>query len=148
MGAYEEELQLVEPLRGPIPTRPTCAFGSIDHLTQRSLTYLRLQIVFALRAIQHPASIPVSLASVYLIQQAMFGLISNFYQLANSTSSVSERLAAVRKLYEIGNIKNKVMDGTIPFPEDASQIKSGVALEFRYVYEFCCPFHCGPNSLC
>ena len=65
----------------------------------------------------------------------MFGLVSNFYRLANSTSSVGEKLAAVRMLYEVGNIKNKVQDGTIPFPEDASQIKSGVAIEFRSVHE-------------
>ncbi|PIL33930.1 ATP-binding cassette transporter [Ganoderma sinense ZZ0214-1] len=90
-------------------------------------------IVFALRAIQYPASIPVSLASLHLIQSAMHGLIANFYRLANSTSSVAEQLAAVRKLYEVGNIKNKVQDGTVPFPEDASEIKSSVAVEFRNV---------------
>nr|VWP00422.1 Mitochondrial phosphate carrier protein [Ganoderma boninense] len=60
-------------------------------------------------------------------------LISNFYRLSYSTSSVAEQLATVRKLYEVGNIKNKIQDGTVPFPEDASQIKSGIALEFRNV---------------
>ncbi|KAM5543268.1 hypothetical protein V8D89_003142 [Ganoderma adspersum] len=90
-------------------------------------------IVFTLRAIQYPASIPISLASLHLIQQAMAGLISNLYHLLDSTSSVSEQLAAVRTLYEVGNIRNKVRDGTVPFPEDAAQIKSGITVEFRNV---------------
>ncbi len=64
----------------------------------------------------------------------MSELILTFYELANSTSSVSEQFATARKLYEVGNIKNKIHDGTLPFPEDASQISSGVAVEFRCVY--------------
>ena len=94
--------------------------------------------MFTLRAIQYPASIPVSLASLHLIQQSMMGLVSNLYRLLDSTSSVTEQLAAVRTLYEVGNIKNKVQDGTVPFPEDASQIRSGIAVEFRCVYDFRC----------
>ena len=91
------------------------------------------QIVFTLRAVQYPASMPVSLASLHLIQDATQTFVSNLYELLHSTSSVSEQLGKVRKLYEAGNIPNKIQDGTVPFPEDTAQIKSGIALEFRYV---------------
>lgn len=50
-----------------------------------------------------------------------------------STTSVSEHLGKVRKLYEVGNIPNKIQNGTVPFPEDSTQIGSGIALEFRNV---------------
>ena len=81
---------------------------------------------------------PVSLASLHLIQESTNGFIGNIYELMSSTSSVSDQLAAVRKLYEVGNIKNKIEDGTVPFPEDASQIKSGISLEFRYTLSRLC----------
>ncbi|EJF60391.1 hypothetical protein DICSQDRAFT_162011 [Dichomitus squalens LYAD-421 SS1] len=91
------------------------------------------QFVFTLRAIQYPANMPVSLASLHLIQESTMSFISNMHDLLNSTSSVSDQLAAVRKLYEVDKIKNKIADGTVPFPEDASQIKYGISLEFRNV---------------
>ena len=46
--------------------------------------------------------------------------------------SIGEQLASVRKLYEVGTVPNQIQDGTIPFPEDSAEIKSGIALEFRY----------------
>ena len=78
-------------------------------------------------------SMPVSLASLHLIQEATRSFIGTLYDLMRSTSSVNEQLAAVRKLYEVGNIKNQVQDGLVPFPEDTSQIRHGIALEFKYV---------------
>ena len=46
--------------------------------------------------------------------------------------NIEHQLTSVKKVYEVVNIPNVLSDGTIPFPEDASQIKSGVALEFRW----------------
>jgi len=34
-------------------------------------------------------------------------------------------------LYEAVNIPNKVVDGSIPFPENAQSISNGISLEFR-----------------
>ncbi|KAI0716195.1 P-loop containing nucleoside triphosphate hydrolase protein, partial [Cerioporus squamosus] len=59
-----------------------------------------------------PASMPVSLASLNLLQQST----SQFSFMA---SSITEQLATVRKLYEVANIPNRIEDGTVPFPEDA-----------------------------
>ena len=92
-----------------------------------------LQIVFTLRAMQHPASMPMSLASLYLIEEATNTFMGNIWELLTSAKSVSEQLSSVRKLYEVHNIVNKVPDGTIPFPEDASKIRFGIELEFRCV---------------
>ena len=81
---------------------------------------------------QHPASMPASLASLHLIQEATNTFVWGFHELLGPTKSVGEQLASVRKLYEVHNIPNKVVDGIVPFPEEASQVRFGIALEFRW----------------
>ena len=45
--------------------------------------------------------------------------------------SLAEQLSAVRKLYEIENVQNKVADGKEPFPENRQSLRSGISVEFR-----------------
>ena len=90
-----------------------------------------MQIFFALRAVQKPSSIPVSLASLSLIEENTAGLSFTIYRFVEQTGSIAEQLGTIRKFYEIMNIPNKIPDGTIPFPEDTNKIKSGVSVEFR-----------------
>ena len=75
---------------------------------------------------------PISLASLHLVQQSTQTFVLSILEIQRSMNSVSEQLSAVRKLYEVGNIENVVPDGTVPFPEDTAQIKFGISLEFRY----------------
>ncbi|OBZ79055.1 Lipid A export ATP-binding/permease protein MsbA [Grifola frondosa] len=91
------------------------------------------QIVFTLRAVQYPSSMPVSLASLNLIQQTTLRFTLALYGLFQRTGSVAKQLAAVRRLYEVAKIPNRVVDGAVPFPEDAQNLVSGVSLEFRNV---------------
>ena len=46
--------------------------------------------------------------------------------------NIERQLTSVKKVYEVVKIPNVLSDGTIPFPEDASKIRLGVALEFRW----------------
>ena len=64
--------------------------------------------------------------------------MDNVRTLLQQTGNVSERLSALRKLYEAGNIENQVRDGAVPFPEDEQSIRGGLSLEFRYL--ICCWF--------
>ncbi|KAI0363046.1 P-loop containing nucleoside triphosphate hydrolase protein [Pilatotrama ljubarskyi] len=91
------------------------------------------QVFFTLRAVQYPASMPVSLASLQMMQETTNSFAYNMFELMHSSQSFVAQLGQVRKLYEVVEVPNKVQDGTIPFPEDASQIRSGIALEFRDV---------------
>lgn len=91
------------------------------------------QIVFTLRAIQYPISIPISLASLTLITQTANSFSSTLFQLFGESFSLSEQFASVRKLYEISMIPNRVVDGTISFPENQQTLKHGVSIEFRNV---------------
>lgn len=63
--------------------------------------------------------------------------MSNFsytiLQFFDQFGSVAEQLEAIRKLYEVKNIPNRVVDGTIPYPEDKQKLRSGISIEFRYV---------------
>ncbi len=76
---------------------------------------------------------PVSLASLNLLQQTTSHFSFTVWRLFDQTSSITEQLASVRKLYEVTNIPNRIQDGTVPFPENAQKIRNGVALEFRYI---------------
>ncbi|KAH9855737.1 P-loop containing nucleoside triphosphate hydrolase protein [Lenzites betulinus] len=91
------------------------------------------QIFFTLRAVQYPASMPISLASLQMVQESTTAFAFNMIRLMSSTQSFAAQLGQVRKLYEITSYPSKIQDGTIPFPEDTAQIRSGVALEFKNV---------------
>jgi len=103
----------------------------IDHLCSHSNANL-LQIVFTLRAVQQPSSIPVNLASLHLMQRTSGMFISSVRTLVQNTGNISEYLSALRKLYEAGNIVNQVADGAVPFPQNEQLIRDGISLEFRY----------------
>jgi hypothetical protein len=99
-----------------------------------------LQIFFAVRAIQEPSSIPISLASLHLMQQASDDFMGHISMLLSETGNFSDQLLSLRKLFESGNIPNKITDGTTPFPENQQLIGDGISLEFRY-------FVCRPQFL-
>ena len=91
----------------------------------------RYQIVFTLRAVQYPASIPLSLASLTLINQTARSFSATVFGLWGVSLSLAEQFANVRKLYEISTIPNRIVDGTKPFPENQQALRNGIALEFR-----------------
>ncbi|KIJ45081.1 hypothetical protein M422DRAFT_251278 [Sphaerobolus stellatus SS14] len=91
------------------------------------------QVVFTLRAVQSPRSIPVSLTSLTIIRQAVGAFTGPLISLLSQTASISDTFASIRQLYEIINIENQVKDGTKPFPENAAKVKSGISIEFRNV---------------
>ena len=92
-----------------------------------------LQVVFALRAVQQPSTIPISLASLHLMQEASDSFMNHITTLLSQTQNFSTQLLDLRKLFEANNIPNKIVDGTVPFPENQQSIRDGISLEFRYV---------------
>ncbi|KAG1829492.1 P-loop containing nucleoside triphosphate hydrolase protein [Suillus variegatus] len=91
------------------------------------------QIVFTLRAVQKPMTIPLSLASLTLINQTSNSFSTTLFSLFGESFSLGEQFANVRKLYEIENVQNKVVDGAKSFPENQQALKSGISVEFRNV---------------
>ncbi|KIM52370.1 hypothetical protein SCLCIDRAFT_1223856 [Scleroderma citrinum Foug A] len=119
-------------------------FGEVRryHLFSDRLTFASIlreplrelpQIVFTLRAVQYPASIPLSLASLTLINQTARSFSATVFGLWGVSLSLAEQFANVRKLYEISTIPNRIVDGTKPFPENQQALRNGIALEFRNV---------------
>ncbi|KAN0101039.1 P-loop containing nucleoside triphosphate hydrolase protein [Tylopilus felleus] len=116
------------------------------------------QIVFTLKAVQYPASIPVSIASLTLVNQTANTFSSSLFALYGESFSLAEQFGSVRKLYEITNIRNRIVDGNIPFPENHQTLRHGISIEFRNVF-FRYPgsesyvlrdvsFKIGPGQLC
>lgn len=98
------------------------------------------EVLYLLRAAEHPASIPVSIASMRLVQETTSSFMSSLMSFLNESGSIAERFHKVRQLYEIENIPNSVVDGNISFPEDRQTLKSGMSVEFRSV-SFEPPYH-------
>ncbi|KNZ80019.1 Toxin RTX-I translocation ATP-binding protein [Termitomyces sp. J132] len=92
------------------------------------------QIVFTLRAVQYPASIPVSLASLNLITHTAAGFTHTLVSLYDETGSLAQMFADIRRMYEVENIPNRVSDGTVPFPEEEQSLEMGISVEFRNVF--------------
>ena len=72
------------------------------------------------------------MTSLTIIRQAVGAFSGPLIALLSQTASISDTFASIRRLYEIINIDNQVKDGIKPYPEDAAQVKSGMAIEFRY----------------
>ena len=89
-------------------------------------------VVFAIRAVNQPSTIPVSLTSLNFITQTTSTFSHRVFRVFQQTGAIADSVAAVRKLYQILEVPNKVPDGTVPFPEDAQKISHGMSLEFRY----------------
>ena len=93
---------------------------------------MSFQIIFTLQAVQKPSSIPVSLASLHLLRQSLGTFARRITDISYNVGNIYTRLSSIRKLYEAEKIPNKVVDGTIPFPENAQSIGDGISLEFKY----------------
>lgn len=91
------------------------------------------QVMFALQAVQYPASIPLSLASMHLIEQTANTLGYQLYRFIEQFGSMAEQLVKLRQLYDVAQIPNIVKDGREPFPEDAQKMRAGLAIEFKNV---------------
>ncbi|KAF8640677.1 hypothetical protein AX17_000333 [Amanita inopinata Kibby_2008] len=91
------------------------------------------QVIFTLRAVQYPASVPVSLASLNLITQTANTFTLALLGLFDDGGSVLDKLISIRKLYEIAELPNRIPNGKIPFPENQRSLELGVSIEFRNV---------------
>ena len=109
------------------------AAPSLSSLLSVSLRELP-EVLYLLRAAEHPASIPVSIASMRLVQETTSSFMSAFMGFLDESGSIAERFHKVRQLYEIESIPNNVVDGNISFPEDRQTLKSGMSVEFRSVF--------------
>jgi hypothetical protein len=92
---------------------------------------ISFQIIFTLQVVQKPTSIPVSLASLHLLQGSLSTFAQRINLILQDAGSISVQLSDLRKLYDAENIANKVVDGTTPFPENAQSICDGISLEFK-----------------
>ena len=66
------------------------------------------------------------------MKEASDSFMHHISTLLSDTGNFSDQLLNLRKLFEAGNIPNKVVDGTTPFPENQQSIRDGISLEFRY----------------
>ncbi|EJD55703.1 P-loop containing nucleoside triphosphate hydrolase protein [Auricularia subglabra TFB-10046 SS5] len=92
------------------------------------------QIVFTLQVVRSPASMPFTMASFSVIQQSVQTFTMQVVQLMYSGDNVAQSLQSLKELYELINVKNRVVDGTEPFPENAQETAThGISIEFKNV---------------
>ncbi|KAG1825440.1 uncharacterized protein BJ212DRAFT_1314024 [Suillus subaureus] len=95
----------------------------------REMMHALPPIFFTLRIVQKQMTIPLYLVSLMLIYQISFGLPLPF----STPTLLAAKLADIRSIYAIDDVKNKVVDGLEPFPEDRQSLRSGISIEFRNV---------------
>ncbi|KAF9478549.1 P-loop containing nucleoside triphosphate hydrolase protein [Pholiota conissans] len=103
------------------------------------------QVVFTLRAVRQPTSIPLSVASLHLITSTTQSFTYAAFSLVQGASTIVSHLTAVRQLYQVAHIPNRVkvhhndsndttIDETLvgtPFPENTqTTIAYGISVEF------------------
>ncbi|KAH9048502.1 HlyB/MsbA family ABC transporter [Lactarius hengduanensis] len=140
----EEYCSLADRLRGRAKDFWSAYSSSRRNVAFAPIRLLRVpiqelpQIIFTLQVVQKLSSIPVSLASLHLLQQSSSTFMMRIHEILQDVESISTQLSSFLELYEAENIANKVVDGTIPFPENVQSIGDGISLEFRNV-SFRCP---------
>lgn len=125
-----DRLSLLSLIREPLRELPQ---ASIYYFIFFTHSLIEVQIAFTLRAVRYPTSIPLSLAAMHLVRENAHSFAQSVFTLLDETRDVAEQLASVRKLYEIKNIPNKVVDGHAPFPENHQMLDNGISIEFRCV---------------
>ncbi|KAI0668743.1 HlyB/MsbA family ABC transporter [Trametes maxima] len=92
------------------------------------------QVTFTVQSmIYGPTSMPLSLATSHIVQSTTSMFTTNVWNLLASSQSLSGEFKLVRRLYLVTEIPNQIVDGRVPFPEDAAQVAYGFKLEFRDV---------------
>ena len=131
--AYDNASGLVADFYELLRYKSSQVAPSLSSLVSVSLRELP-EVLYLLRAAEDPASIPVSIASMRLVQETTSSFMTAFMGFLNESGSIAERFHKVRQLYEIENIPNGVVDGNVSFPEDRQSLNSGMSVEFRYVF--------------
>ncbi|KDR84731.1 hypothetical protein GALMADRAFT_284753 [Galerina marginata CBS 339.88] len=125
----------------------TAHHANLLHVLLPELLYGLPELAFAFRAIQQPASIPLSLASLHLIRQTTQSFTQTAYAFVDETDSITNVFSQVIHLYEVAKIPNRVKvhlpekenldqdDPTlgVPFPENDQTLHLGISVEFRDV---------------
>jgi len=91
------------------------------------------QIAFMLSAVRKPTTVPLSFISLTLIGHTSNSFISTHVS-QSGLFHLAAIFAGVRNIYELKNVRNKVVDGTERFPENQQSLSSGVSVEFRYLH--------------
>ncbi|KIK60425.1 hypothetical protein GYMLUDRAFT_43735 [Collybiopsis luxurians FD-317 M1] len=107
-------------------------FPSILTIIRQSINELP-QIAFTLRAVQYPASIPVSLTSLSLITSTVNSFSNTLFRFFQETGSINDNFATVRKMFEMIDLPNRIPDGAVPYPENQQALQMGMSIEFRSV---------------
>ena len=99
-----------------------------------------LQVAYLVKSTARPETIPACLATIRLIQTTNMAFMSELRMILYHAGSIGEHFHKMRQMYEIHEIENKVLDGTVSFPEDSRSLESGITVEFRHVYPPLSPF--------
>lgn len=84
-------------------------------------------IHLAYTAAHSPNTIPLSLATITLVQSTTNRFAAKVEQLANVSDGLADEVANFRNLFELSEMAGDLVDGTVPFESEGQ----GMAIEFR-----------------
>lgn len=91
-------------------------------------------MMLAFLALRTPQDLPLLLASMNVVESAVYRLSHSLDHLMRNGKDVFKLFSDVKLLYDLADIQNRVKDGSTPFPENARQTGlDGMRIEFRDV---------------
>jgi ABC-type multidrug transport system fused ATPase/permease subunit len=91
------------------------------------------QVYTCLKIVNSPATAPISLATLQLVNSAMTSLTQKTRTLGSNIDGLSGQVGNIRDFYTRLDLQNRIPDGSVPFPENAQDISLGISVEFRNV---------------
>jgi len=91
------------------------------------------ELLLLMQALRAPATLPSSFASLSIIRSSIQEVYWKFRRLKDQANDIEGVFSDFRQLYELPNIPKGVLDGGLPFPENAQDLREGVSIEFRNV---------------
>lgn len=85
-------------------------------------------IHLAYTSVHSPSTIPLSLATITLVQQTTHRFASKVEQLANLSDGLADEIMNFRNLFELVDMKTDVVSGKVPYE---SGVGKGMKVEFR-----------------
>ncbi|EJD55701.1 P-loop containing nucleoside triphosphate hydrolase protein [Auricularia subglabra TFB-10046 SS5] len=91
-------------------------------------------MMLAFLALRSPQDLPLLLASMNVVESAVWRLSRSLDNLMRNGKDVFKLFGEVKLLYDLADIRNQVQDGSTPYPENARQTGlNGLCIEFRNV---------------
>lgn len=105
----------------------------VRHLLVAILHKLKCQqikkVYCAVNAVMNPSKF--SVASIAVLQQSAWTLRYSLESIMYSSRAFQRHVSKLKALYAVSEVKNKIQDGNLSYPQSTTEDDKGMALELK-----------------